>query len=205
MTNSLSSQQSGRSRYHHGDLQQSLLHAATEMIAEGGTDSLSMRKLADRVGVSRTAPYHHFKDKNELLCAIAEQGFERQENVLREARATSKSDQTMQGFRHYVLSYIETAYQHREQYDLMFGREIWRYGSPTPSLRHKSRESFQHWLNWVEELQQNGTLRGEDPLRTAQITWATLHGLCRLLNDGVYTADSNLQQMADEAIQMMLT
>ncbi len=195
---------SGRQSYHHGDLQQSLLQAATEMIAEGGTESLSMRKLADRVGVSRTAPYHHFKDKNELLCAIAEQGFRRQESILNRAREASGTESLQAVFRQYVLTYIESSHQHREQYDLMFGREIWRNGQPTASLQQLSKESFQNWLNWVTELQQVGLLRGENPLRTAQITWATLHGLCRLLNDGIYTEDSHLQQMCDSAIAMML-
>ena len=59
------------SSYHHGNLRQTLLSAATQMIAENGIESLSLRKLADKVSVSRTAAYHYFDDKNDLLCAIA--------------------------------------------------------------------------------------------------------------------------------------
>jgi len=69
-------------QYHHGDLTKSLLEAAAAIIKEQGVESLSMRKLADKVGVSRTAPYHHFKDKNALLCALAERGFNQQEKML---------------------------------------------------------------------------------------------------------------------------
>jgi len=64
-----------KSNYHHGDLRSTLINAANVLLKEMGIEGLSLRKLADKVGVSRTAPYHHFKDKNQLLCAIAEQGF----------------------------------------------------------------------------------------------------------------------------------
>ncbi len=174
------------------------------MIAEGGTESLSMRKLADRVGVSRTAPYHHFKDKNALLCAIAEQGFERVETFLGEIRAKESSAQLSTLFSEYVHAYIEQAYQNREQYDLMFGREIWRNGTPTASLQKISRQHFKSWLNWIESLCNQGVINaGDSPLRTAQICWATLHGLCRLLNDGIYTEQSSMNQIIDSAVNMM--
>lgn len=191
--------------YHHGDLYQSLLLMATEMIAEGGTESLSMRKLADRVGVSRTAPYHHFKDKNALLCAIAEQGFERVERLLNEVRIKEESEALAIIFNQYVHTYIELAYKHREQYDLMFGREIWRNGTPTESLHNRSRQHFKSWLNWIEHLCNQKVIHSSDStLRTAQVCWATLHGLCRLLNDGIYTEKSHLEEMVNCAVKMML-
>jgi len=192
--------------YHHGDLYQSLLSASAEMIAEGGTECLSMRKLADRVGVSRTAPYHHFKDRNALLCAIAEQGFERVETLLQEVRSSTSSEPLATTFTQYVHTYIALAYQHREQYDLMFGREIWRNGTPTNSLKERSRQHFKSWLSWIEHLcQQNVIREGDSVLRTAQVYWATLHGLCRLLNDGIYTEQSQLEEMVNTAVAMMLT
>ena len=52
-----------RPTYHHGDLREALLQAAKALIAEAGIENLSLRKLAERAGVSRTAPYHHFSDK----------------------------------------------------------------------------------------------------------------------------------------------
>ncbi len=64
------------SNYHHGDLRTALINTATSIIEERGIDALSLRKLAEQVGVSRTAPYHHFKDKNALLSAIAAKGFD---------------------------------------------------------------------------------------------------------------------------------
>ncbi|MEH6576345.1 MAG: TetR/AcrR family transcriptional regulator [Amphritea sp.] len=195
-----------KKNYHHGDLYQSLLKSATEMIGEGGVAALSMRKLADRVGVSRTAPYHHFKDKNELLCAIAEQGFADQEQIVGMIPAHNKTLDGRALFALYVQAYIQFADKNPQQYDLMFGRDIWKNGCPTPSLTEVSRRSFQRWLSWVETLQQQGVLSNNDSaLRTAQITWATLHGLCRLINDGIYTERSNLEEMSRTAVRMLLT
>ncbi len=197
---------SSKKNYHHGDLYQSLLSTATTMIGEGGVEALSMRKLADRVGVSRTAPYHHFKDKNELLCAIAEQGFAYQERMVGMLPELNPAEDARALFGRYVQAYIRFADQNPQQYDLMFGRDIWKNGSPTPALIEVSRRSFQRWLGWVETLQQQGVMSAQDSaLRTAQITWATLHGLCRLLNDGIYTERSNREEMADTAVRLLLT
>ncbi|HAD65476.1 MAG TPA: TetR family transcriptional regulator, partial [Alcanivorax sp.] len=51
-------------RYHHGDLHAALLREAAVLLREQGVEGLSLRRLAERAGVSRTAPYHHFTDKN---------------------------------------------------------------------------------------------------------------------------------------------
>lgn len=194
-----------RDQYHHGDLYESLLSCATEIIGEGGVEALSMRKLADKVGVSRTAPYHHFKDKNELLCAIAEQGFQRQELILNQLVRNNSDDALREQFAQYVHTYILLSHENRDQYDLMFGREIWRNSQPTPSLTKLSKQHFQNWLQWIDHLQQRQIIRDEDSaLRTAQVTWATLHGICRLLNDGIYTEHSNIEEMGQAALNLIL-
>ena len=63
--------------YHHGNLREVLLRAAIELIAERGAHGLSLRECARRAGVSHAAPYRHFADKDALLFAIAELGFEK--------------------------------------------------------------------------------------------------------------------------------
>jgi AcrR family transcriptional regulator len=63
-------------RYHHGDLRRALVEAAERILENEGPSALSLRAVAREAGVSAAAPYHHFKDKNELLAAIAQEGFE---------------------------------------------------------------------------------------------------------------------------------
>jgi AcrR family transcriptional regulator len=57
--------------YHHGDLRSALLAAAWEIVDRQGTEALTTRALAARVGVSHAAPAHHFADKSALLLALA--------------------------------------------------------------------------------------------------------------------------------------
>jgi len=119
------SNKNSTSTYHHGDLPSTLLATATAMITEHGVEALSLRKLAERIGVSRTAAYHHFKDKNDLLCAIAAQGFiswqKQAEQIFNDNELTDKAK--YQTFVHY---YVRFATQNAAIYKLMFGSTLWK-------------------------------------------------------------------------------
>lgn len=187
--------------YHHGDLRQSLVKAAIKGLNEYGIDGLSMRKLADAVGVSRSAAYHHFRDKRELLCAIAEDGFHLQDSMLE----TLPEGDTRKRFSQLVKLYLHFATTHPEQYDLMYGREIWKSGSATSALDQAAKQSFKLWLTEVAHLQSEDALSRDLPtLRLAQVTWGTLHGLCRLINDGIYADTGNLEEMGETAVEVLL-
>ena len=64
-----------RRRYHHGDLRRALVHAAAELLREGGQDALTLRAVARRSGVSHSAPYRHFSDRAALVSAVAAHAF----------------------------------------------------------------------------------------------------------------------------------
>ncbi|MFT4939813.1 MAG: AcrR family transcriptional regulator [Paraglaciecola sp.] len=191
-----------KASYHHGDLRTSLLEAATAMLKEDGIEGLSLRKLADRVGVSRTAPYHHFKDKNELLCAIAEVGFSRWQADARKIFAQENLS-TREKYRQFFQGYIGYAADNPEMYDLMFGRTIWKQNSATQGLRDAAYPSFQHQVEMTKQWQQQGLMpQGEDTLRLAQVTWSTMHGIARLLIDGIYADRSHIDEMCECAINL---
>ena len=63
--------------YHHGNLRSVLLDAGVALIGEVGPQGFTIREVARRAGVSHNAPYRHFRDKDELLEAIAAEGFDR--------------------------------------------------------------------------------------------------------------------------------
>src|SRR5262249_26278515 len=62
--------------YHHGDLRDALIQAAQEILETNGLAALSLRGVARCAGVSPAAPYHHFPDKQALVDAVAERGFD---------------------------------------------------------------------------------------------------------------------------------
>ncbi|MCP3673156.1 MAG: TetR/AcrR family transcriptional regulator [Gammaproteobacteria bacterium] len=191
-----------KTTYHHGDLHQKLLDEATLMIEGSGVEGLSLRKLANRVGVSRTAPYHHFKDKNELICAIAEEGYLQ---YLARAQA-SFDDETVslrEKFRSYVYGYVKFAHDNPELYELMFGRAIWKQQNSTQGLRDAAYPCFQHQLEMTAFWQKNGLLNNdESALRLSQVIWGTLHGIAKLLIDGIYTHTSQVEEMCDCAVNL---
>ncbi len=62
--------------YHHGDLANALIAAALAAVEQDGPDAVSLRDLAQTLGVSRAAPYRHFADRDALLASVAARGFD---------------------------------------------------------------------------------------------------------------------------------
>ena len=77
--------------YHHGDLRRALVDAARRLLESEGPTALSLRAVAREAGVSPAAPYHHFKDKGELLDAVAHEGWEMLDEALARAKAGAPS------------------------------------------------------------------------------------------------------------------
>ena len=185
--------------YHHGDLRRTLLDEAALLLREEGEQGLSMRRLAARVGVSRTAPYHHFKDKQDLLCAIAEEGFRRFLGVL----TLDGPDLSLKGIRHFVRDYLEFALSNAEYYDLMFGSHLWKSEGITEALKERAHGSFRFYLEQARAWQEQGLVHKKlDPLRYSQVSWSTLHGMSRLLIDGVYLDPGSMGPICDHAANM---
>ena len=190
---------STKQSYHHGDLRQTLLDEAAALLREEGEAGLSMRALAARVGVSRTAPYHHFKDKRDLLCAIAEEGFRRFVGVL-----TIEGDTISEArLGRFVRDYLDFVLTNSEYYDLMFGSQLWKSEGVTETLQDEAHGSFRFYVEQVSDWQQRGLIdRNLDVLRYAQVSWGTLHGLSRLLIDGIYLDRESMGPMCDQAASM---
>jgi AcrR family transcriptional regulator len=66
---------SRRQHYHHGDLRKALIVSALDAVEREGWEALSIKDLAERAGVARSAPYRHFENRDELLAAVAAEGF----------------------------------------------------------------------------------------------------------------------------------
>ncbi|ODT86002.1 TetR/AcrR family transcriptional regulator [Phenylobacterium sp. SCN 70-31] len=76
--------------YHHGDLRRALVDAARRLLEAEGPSALSLRAVAREAGVSPAAPYHHFKDKAELLDAVAHEGWETLGAQMAEAKSQAE-------------------------------------------------------------------------------------------------------------------
>lgn len=104
--------------YHHGDLSRALVDAARRLLESEGPSALSLRAVAREAGVSPAAPYHHFKDKGELLDAVAQQGWDILNVSMTAARASADSVQdklTSLG-----VAYVQFARDHPALYRVMY-------------------------------------------------------------------------------------
>ena len=196
-----------KSSYHHGDLRNQLLSAGLDIIKTQGISALSLRKLAEKVGVSRTAPYHHFKNKNELLCAIAASGFQVWTTRLNHIQQKDNISEE-QRFRQFAKSYVEFALENPDLYDLMFGQPIWKESQNTETLKTEAYPAFQYQREFIKSWQHKGILPETlNDLRLSQVIWSTLHGIARLVIDGIYlqTNDSKqIDEMCECAVQVFL-
>lgn len=193
-----------KSSYHHGDLRQVLMDEAAKMIRNEGEQAFSMRKLATQVGVSRTAPYHHFSDKQALLCAIAEEGFRRfqlfETTIVQAPKTSLLAFEVIEGF---VQRYVHFAVENAEYYDLMFGGHLWKDQLLTESLTREAHASFKRYVDGIRQWQEQGAvLPSVDPLRYAQVSWSTLHGMSRLLIDGIYVDQASIEPICQNAARM---
>jgi AcrR family transcriptional regulator len=195
---------SDKKAYHHGDLKSVLLDETARILREEGEDALSLRRLAANVGVSRTAPYHHFKDKQSLLCAVAEEGFARFNLTMKTAMEKAQGKNGQQGMRDYVKAYVNFAVTNREYYDLMYGGKVWRSDSLTRSLVTSARGTLRGNVERIQIWQDRGLVaQNLDVLRFAQVSWGTYHGICRLLIDGIYTDSASVKRICETAADML--
>src|SRR6266852_2916030 len=109
-------------RYHHGDLPRALLDAALHIVETQGTQALTLRAAARLAGVSQTAPYRHFANKEAILAAVAEEGFRSLMAAM--AHAAVLADSPLQRLRAVGLAYVTFATHHSSHFRVMFGREM---------------------------------------------------------------------------------
>ena len=167
--------------YHHGDLRRALLAAARKIMEQEGALALSLRAVAREAGVSPAAPYHHFRDKAELLTAVADEGFEVLGLAMKAARDAEPDD---------ALTAMGVAY-------VMFARENpTLYRVMTDAARYKSRHMDAEDCEGPKELSPDrpylltraaliasGAAQESDELGlevTTAALWCTVHGLAEM-------------------------
>lgn len=167
--------------YHHGNLRSALIEQARCTVDEHGAQALSLRELAREAGVSHAAPRRHFPSREALLDALAEDGFDRLGDALRNAVEAAGGSF---GARLHALSqaYIGFATQHPALLELMFAGKQ-RAGADR--VRESADRAFATSLEVIAEAQAAGELQGGDPGRVAIVAFATLQGLAAMANGGL--------------------
>jgi AcrR family transcriptional regulator len=118
-----------RATYRHGNLKAAALKAAFGLVAKAGHESLSLREVADAVGVAHRSLYNHFADREALLDAVAAEAYTRLAAVL--VKAQTPQD--------YTAKYVRFALANRAIYALMTSRPhaTMKHNPPLQSAVHK--------------------------------------------------------------------
>lgn len=190
--------------YHHGNLKQALLNETARILREEGVSALSLRRLAAELNVSRTAPYNHFKNKESLLRAIAEEGFVRFNKAMKVVRDRNRKRDGRVKTRALVKAYVDFARNNREYYDLMYSEASWRPGNSEGTLATVARGTLRGDIERLKRGQERGLISKDvDVVQYARMYWGTLHGISRLLLDGVYNDSASVKNLCESTASML--
>jgi AcrR family transcriptional regulator len=109
--------------YHHGDLKSQLIREGLKLLDKEGYEGFALRKVAKSCGVSQTAPYRHFRNKDELIAAITLQAMEAFDRRLRQALGQHPDDPAS-GLREMGMAYINFFIENPEYLRLLFLSDI---------------------------------------------------------------------------------
>jgi AcrR family transcriptional regulator len=168
-------------QYHHGDLRRALLDQALQTIDRLGVEALTLRDVATALGVSRTALYRHFTDKQALIAAVAREGFRTFRLALVDAWELKGRGQA--GFEAMGEAYLRFAMAHPSHYRVMFGRFV-ESCARDPDLVEEATAAFQALVDALIAGQRDGWARQDDPEMLARFIWAISHGIAMLAIDG---------------------
>jgi AcrR family transcriptional regulator len=166
--------------YHHPDLREALMRAAETLISEVGPRAFTLREVARRAGVSHNAPYRHFESRDDLLRAVAAEGFER----LR-ATMTKRMERGVTARERLVLcgcGYVEFAQRWPQHFMVMFDLAGQLDGKRDNAEAGES--AFHVLLDAIKAAQQANALPKGDPLPHAWTAWSLVHGIAKLSAGG---------------------
>ncbi len=184
--------------YHRGDLRSALTAAARGLLEADGLDAVTLRAVAQVVGVSRQAPYHHFADKSALLAAVAADGFA----ALTQAMKVRMDAENVANMRLMAsgLAYVAFAVRNPAWFRLMFGGSGQSFSTDEDLQRHRD-ECHAVMTQALDEL---GSLRPEELPAASLSAWSTVHGLAELINKGAVEAPSMDDPAAEPFVREVL-
>jgi AcrR family transcriptional regulator len=192
--------------YHHGDLRVAIIKQALVSIKEQGVQNLSIRNLAREIGVSHTAPYRHFIDKQALLAAIAEDGYKILLESMRQALDSSEHLATR--IEEVSCAYVNFTLAYPVHSQLMFGNELANRKN-YPSLQESADRVFATAHDILQAGQKNHLVaHGSAELITATM-WSWVHGLANLLGTNRmqldYCKDHNTDELTRQSVRLLFS
>ncbi|MFJ4233938.1 TetR/AcrR family transcriptional regulator [Cellulosimicrobium cellulans] len=180
--------------YHHGNLRQAVLDQAASVVRDRGAADLSLREVAATVGVTHAAPRRYFPGRQDLLDALAVEGFLRLGARLREAvDATPDHEEQV---RSVARAYLDFTTTEANLVEVMFAH---KRGASGRAVAESAESAFTPMVQMFRRDHAQDTPRHHDPEQLGAVFLATLQGLAGLANCGVVPTDQ-LEQLVDVAL-----
>lgn len=150
------------------------------LVQSGDADAVSIRAIAEAVGVTPPSIYLHFADKDELIRAVSERSFAVFDDVVQGAGATT--DDPLEALRVRSRAYVRFGLDNPEQYRILFMRKPGTARSAVDFATMPGSQAFQHLVDAVARAIDAGALRADlDPFLAATGLWSAVHGVTSLL------------------------
>ncbi len=164
-------------------LKQQILDAARELFVRDGYESVSMRKIADKIEYSPATIYTYFKHKDEILDCLCEETFLKL-HLEKLAGVHKMKGDTLEALKKGMETYIRFGLDHPEHYIVTFILKAPAYEKPGSRQTRKAKtgqKCFDNMRNLVRRCLEEGKIRNADLEETSQALWAGIHGLTALL------------------------
>jgi AcrR family transcriptional regulator len=185
-----------RTRTASADVTDSLLEAALELLAEGGTDAITVRSVAQRADVAPMGVYSRFGSKDGLLEALFVEAFDRLGTAVGAASGPDAIARLRNGCRAYRVFAIENPHHYQLMFEQMLELEL-----EQASFDH-AMVTFTQLVGRIEDAMAAGELALADSVDRAQQVWSAMHGAVSLeiagisfSNDSARTYDAMLDAL----------
>ena len=178
-----------------------ILDAAKHLFAGEGVAHVTMRRIGAAVGVSPTALYMHFADKDALLAAIAQDTFSELLHRLEQSSAVERTP--LEKFRAGLRTYIAFGVARPDEYRLTFMTRLFSRSNAKTCALEMADRSFAILESMVAELVRQGVFRPGDPSELAEAVWAALHGTTALLLDQDENLHTSGERLVDASIGLI--
>jgi AcrR family transcriptional regulator len=148
------------------------------MIEMGSADGVSIRDIADAVGVTPPSIYLHFPDKDSLILAVCERHFEAFDSVIEQAGAAVGDP--VESLRLRGRAYVRFGLENPEPYRILF---MTRNAADRrlEAVSSAGARAFQHLVDAMQRCIDARAFRPVDPMLAAAGVWTAVHGVTSLL------------------------